>query len=287
MKTWRLHPVIKPVKDSEAKEVVPTKIFDNVAFIGNESVCCFLVETSDGLLLLDCMCPENAEYIETCIRELGYDPADLKHILLTHGHGDHYGDAGYFQKKYGTRLYMSEVDEAFAHDPNNWRPPHRDYPMPFDMDGHLVAGQDFVCGDTAIKIYDTAGHTPGCLSFILPVYDDGKKHMAALFGGFAPPLSHSMIKTGIEKIDAFARAAFEEGVDVEISNHPFNDNAVARLMLMRGIRDCLPNPFVLGYENYRRYELWIRDIYEKRLNMPEQPMPATRGPANFVGNPTV
>lgn len=48
--------------------------------------------------------------VENSIARLGESAQKLRAILISHGHGDHFGNAEYFQKQYGTRIYMSEID---------------------------------------------------------------------------------------------------------------------------------------------------------------------------------
>lgn len=186
-KSWRAARPHKPNDPSAPRTAFPaTRFFDNVSFIGNDFVGCFLIETSGGLVMLDNMEPGDAEYVEQGIRDLGHDPAQLKAILISHGHGDHYGNAVYFREKYGTKLYMSKIDEAFAQDPATPRPP-RQTAMTFSMDGYLEDRGSFVCGDTEIKTFHTPGHTPGCMSFVFDVYDEGRQHRASLWGGTGVP----------------------------------------------------------------------------------------------------
>lgn len=241
-----------------------TRMFDNLYFIGNDAMACYLLDTSEGLVMIDCMDRGFFSYIESGIQSLGFDPADLKHILITHGHGDHFGDANLFREKYGTKLYMSKIDEAFSMDPTIPRPPHRpglDYPM----DDYLVGGTDFVCGDTRIKLYHTPGHTPGCISMILTVYDEGRPYKLALWGGTGAPRAMEDRKQQLESCDYFSACALEEGVVGEISNHPFVDNTIERLSVLRAIVDGVPHPFILGYEGYRRMEQMYRNLYVQSL----------------------
>lgn len=263
--SWRTSRPHKPNDPGAMRIPFPaTKFFDNLSFIGNDFVGCFLLETSEGLIMLDNMEPGDAKYIEQGILDLGYDPQRLRYILISHGHADHYGSADYFREKYGTKLFMSKIDEEIAMDPATPRPPQQP-PMPFRMDGHLEDQGIFRCGDTEIKLYHTPGHTPGCISFIFDVYDEGRCHRASLWGGTGVPRNMEDRKTLLKSCDSFAVTGMKEGCDVAISTHPFVDNSFQRLEVVRQIVDGVANPFVIGYEGYHRFETMYHDMYASSL----------------------
>ena len=82
---------------------------------------------------------------------------------------------------------------------------------------------------------------------------------------------------------AFAEVTARAGCDVEISTHPFLDKGTERLELINKITDGIPNPFVLGKENYKYYEAMFINMclegLEKqakeldRFLPPQPPMP--------------
>src|SRR5712691_5025401 len=51
----------------------------------------YVVESDDGLALVDCGLPKRAPRIAAAITEAGHRPADVRHILITHHHYDHVG----------------------------------------------------------------------------------------------------------------------------------------------------------------------------------------------------
>ena len=262
-KTWRTVNPHKPGAPGVKAPAVPaTRFFDNLSYIGNEGVGCFLLETTDGLVCFDNMEPDDAEYIEQGIRDLGYDPAELKHILITHGHLDHFGNAVYFQKKYGTKLWMSEIDEVWAKDLDALPRKNVMVPLEFDMDGHLEDEMIFRVGDAEIECIYTPGHTPGGMSFIFTVYDEGRPHTCALWGGTGPRKTLQENEQLLASIHKFQKRTTARGVDVAISTHPFMDNSVARLALCRQVSDGVPNPFVIGQDANRRFELMYQELYE-------------------------
>src|SRR5258708_38786577 len=53
---------------------------------------------------------EAEHYIEGGLRKLGLDPAEIRYVVISHAHGDHYGGAQYLKQKFNPRLGMSEID---------------------------------------------------------------------------------------------------------------------------------------------------------------------------------
>ena len=169
MATWRKPHTIKPDFSKQNLPDFPaTKFFDQLSFVGNELVSCFILETAKGYVLLDCMNPDLASRncIEKAFEDLGFDIHDLYAIVISHGHGDHYGCCDYFKEKYGAKLYMSRIDWEFARNmPERFPWP----PITFEVDHFLEDGEELDFGDVKIRCVFTPGHSIGCFSFIIPV----------------------------------------------------------------------------------------------------------------------
>ena len=106
---------------------------------------------------------EAKQLIEGGMRKLGLDPADIRIILVTHGHGDHYGGVNYLTDKYPVRVLMSDIDwdtvltGELEFDFPNWGRPSKQ--------GESVCDGDIVSlGSTDVMILLTPGHTRGTIS---------------------------------------------------------------------------------------------------------------------------
>ena len=243
----------------------PVQVFDNLYYIGSISVAQFVVRTSKGLILIDSGWDEkDADYAAASMKKLGLDPASTKYILLTHGHSDHYGGAQFFKDKYSpkARIAMNIVDS------------HWDAVIPCEkafsgvrpkLDMGLDDQQDIVLGDTSVHIVLTPGHTPGCVSMIIPVRDHGEPHKAAIWGGTGTPANLEMNYLYLSAVDYFAQFTSADKVDVEMSAHGWVDDTFARLEQLKKRQPGQPHPFVIGQQKYREYEQTFRTMAEKAI----------------------
>jgi glyoxylase-like metal-dependent hydrolase (beta-lactamase superfamily II) len=110
------------------------------------------------------------------LKKLGFDPAQIKYVVVSHAHRDHAGGAWYLQERFGARVLLTAPDwDELERNKQNWPKPKRDM---------VVADrQQLTLGDTTLTFVHTFGHTPGTMSTLVPVKDNGKPHVAALWGG--------------------------------------------------------------------------------------------------------
>lgn len=256
-KVWR---PVNPHQGGKAPTEFPaTRFFDQMAYIGNPNVGCFLIETKEGIILLDSMCPrkEDLDTILKGIADLGHELSELKAILITHGHGDHYGCADELRKLCGCTVYMSSVDTEYA----KTNPDSPTGPLTWDPDEFIEDGDVFELGGQKVYAFATPGHTVGCLSYIIPVTDCGKPHLTALWGGTGVVMQNLSAKVQyLQSCVYFGEITEAMGVDSAIATHPFVDQSIRKLEIVREIVDGVPNPFVLGKEGYKQYENMFRDL---------------------------
>ena len=242
----------QPPPDSDEVDPLaePTKVFDNLYYVGLVTVASWAVTTGDGIILIDALNhTSDAEVaIVPGLRKLGLDPADIKYIVVTHGHGDHYGGAKYLSETYGAQVLMGAADWDELALPRQRRatPPSR------GLDA--LNGQQLTLGDTTITIVATPGHTPGTISLLVPVWDNGERHMAAMWGGNGMRDTPEQMMQFVASLDRFEQYTSRAQVDVLLTNHgPYQDLVDVRLPATRARTAGAPNPLVIGEDSYRSY----------------------------------
>src|SRR5262249_57320923 len=86
----------------------------------------------------------------------------------------------------------------------------------------LVAkdGQKFTLGDTTVTMYFTPGHTPGTISSVFQVKDNGKTHTVALWGGMGLNNDRASLTQYIASNKKFQEVAKQAGADIIFLNQP-------------------------------------------------------------------
>jgi len=229
--------------------VEPAQVFDNLYFVGQEAVSSWVLKTSQGLILIDTENnpAEAKQYIEDGMAKLGLDPKQIKYIVITHEHADHFGGSKYLQQKYGVHVMASTI--AWKNMPTANRGAGLD-PV-HDMD--IVDGQKFTLGDTTLTFYVTPGHTEGTLSFIFKTTDHGVRHTIGFFGGMGSPRAETNRDKIIDSFERWRKIASATGADTLIANHQGEDHAVDNIEFIRVRHAGDPNPFVVGKAAYQRY----------------------------------
>ena len=73
-----------------------------------------LVADESGVMLIDAGYPGSRDEVLTSLDRLGFGPADLRAILLTHAHIDHLGTAIWFANTHGTPVFCHAHEVAHA-----------------------------------------------------------------------------------------------------------------------------------------------------------------------------
>ena len=244
----------------------PVKVFDNLYYLGQSEYSAWAVTTSDGIIVVDALYDYSVDdEIVNGLKKLGQDPAKIKYVLVSHGHSDHAGGAKLLQDRFGARVIMSAADwDLIARNTGAWPKPKRD----------MVAadGQRLTLGDTTLTMYLTPGHTPGTISTIIPVKDQGRPHIAAEWGGTGFNFTITPDKPRrfwfneySNSAEHFRDAVAKAGADVLIANHPNQDGAHAKLAALAKRKAGDPHPYVIGNDSVRRYVTMVGECAKAGL----------------------
>jgi metallo-beta-lactamase class B len=252
--------------------IPPSKIFDNVYIIGNSGTAVYVIQTSAGLLMIDSL---GADQVETQLlpgfQKLGLDPANVKIILIGHGHADHFGGSRYMQDHFGSKVYISAADWNLMENPPAGRagtqkkgptvviPKH---------DAEVKEGEPVVLGDLKVMPFAIPGHTPGSMAYIFSVKDNGRAHMAGIYGGtvLTPGIvSDEGLATYLKSVRHYKEEAGKAAVDAIMQNHPLMYPLPDMLDQLARRKKGEPNPFVVGKANYQKFVDVMEDCAEVNI----------------------
>jgi metallo-beta-lactamase class B len=245
-----------------ARKVTPFKIFDNLYYVGNDQVSSYLLTTGDGLILIDALYGNYTKDLIQSVRDLGFDPLQIKFILCTHGHFDHYDGAGTIQKLTHAHIGMTDPDWLIAE--GKVQNEYASKRIPLNRDLVIRDGDSLVLGQTKISFYVTPGHTLGVLSMSFPVLEGKNSYKAFLFGGVGLNFS------GVEQTQMYLRSVDRllrmENIQVNITNHPSPGKIFERHELMNLRHPGDPNPYVDSI-GFRVWLIELREAAEKKLEI--------------------
>jgi metallo-beta-lactamase class B len=258
----------------------PTQLFDNFYFVGTRSVGAFVIDSGDGLIMIDSGWGDQdcSQFVED-MRKLGLNTGNIKLILISHEHLDHYGGVNYLKREVcpGARAALSVVGwyHLQARPIDNEGGPYSNKPQSIDF--FLTDGQRITLGKTVVQIVFTPGHSPGCVSFIIPVTDQGSRHVVGIMGGTglaSPNWERAYVYQS--SIDYFQKFSREARCDIGLATHAWDyEEAMAQL---RNNQNGDFNPLVIGTEKFDsiylgKYRKIVQEAIAKLPPEPKMPSP--------------
>src|SRR6267142_507772 len=202
----------------------PVKVFDNLYFVGQSEYSVWAVTTSEGIIVIDTIFDYAVEEeVAGGLKKLGLDAANIKYAIVTHAHPDHHGGAKLLQDRYGVRVIVA------------------------------TDGQKLTLGETTLTLYITPGHTPGTISVLIPVKDNGRAHLAVLWGGTGLNADRESLQNYIRSAQRFTDIVRQAGADIILSNHTDWDRSKVNLPLLAKRAGGTPNPYLVGNDSVRKY----------------------------------
>ncbi|MDR1979450.1 MAG: MBL fold metallo-hydrolase [Synergistaceae bacterium] len=218
----------------------PFHVVGDVYFVGNNYVSSFLIASEEGLILIDTAFAESAYLLFDGIRALGFNPADIRCLFLSHGHFDHCGAARLIHEYSGCEIFLGKEDHMFFterpdlilfenHVPRFTIHRAYDYDKPMDF------------GNVVITPVHTPGHTPGTTSFFIETRHGGKIVICAMHGGLGlnglskDELRDNRLPESLQQeyLDSLL-ALQKKKVDVVLASHAHQYNMLERAALDDG-----------------------------------------------------
>ena len=247
--TGRMPPdLVKYLGDGPWHKIEPFKAFDNVYYVGICWVSAWLITSPNGHVLIDTLYGQYTSQMLGNIRALGFDPKDIKLVVVTHGHFDHAGGISQLKSQLapGTRFAMTKegwregAEESVSHPRFPWKMIEPDIVL---TDAETVTG-----GDVTIQAFETPGHTMGTASFAFDARDGMRTYRAFTVGG----LGLNRVR-GPEQVEAFIaslkriRALTHDGarpVELHLSTHGFSTGLIEAKELLKTRQPGDPHPLV-------------------------------------------
>ena len=225
----------------------PCRIAGGVYFVGTYQASSHIIDTGDGLIMIDTGYSATAYLVLNSIYKLGFRPEDIKYIINTHWHGDHTEATEAFARLSGAKTLIGKYDAEKAS-------------KYFTPDILINDGDELTLGNTTVHFVHTPGHTQGTVSFFFDVCENGETLRVGSFGGAG---LNTMVPSAFD-FEGCREAYFnslkrlmKEKVDVFIGNHTWNNNTYGKI-----------EKILAGGENeFIDREIWQKFMleYEARL----------------------
>ncbi len=225
-------------RDGWSDPAPPAHVFGNIYMVGTCGIVSLLITTPKGHFLIDGATDEAAEGIAENIRTLGFNPKDVRLLLITHEHLDHAGGIAKLKAITGAQFAVREpakraMETGLAQDDD---PQHGLLPAfpGVKADRIIRDGEILQIGDQAITVIATPGHTPGGTSYTWKacngttcrqiVYADSLNAVSADAYRFSDhPAYVATLRNSMARIEAI------KDCEIMISPHPFQSEFFDRL----------------------------------------------------------
>ena len=216
--------------------VPPFHILKGISFVGAYHSSVHLIDTGDGLVMLDTGYLKSFYLVVNGIYSLGYDPKDIKYVFLTHWHDDHVESVNAVRSiapnakaVIGIRDDQEVIKHGF-----------------FTPDIVVKDGDTITLGKVTFRFMETPGHSIGTVSLFFDYEEDGVVYHVGTFGGAGPdalfeddedwyPAARDDYFRSIEKMR-------KEKVNVFLGNHCWNNDTDGKAQKLA--EDPAVNPFI-------------------------------------------
>ncbi len=231
------------------QKVKPFKIVGNVYFVGMTDQTVLLIATPEGHILIDTTFERMVPWFRESIRELGFDERDIKYILNSHGHADHFAGHALMKEVTGAQVVMSEADGAVLANPQIGQDGQPRWKA-VTPDRLVQTGDTVTLGGATLTAHVFPGHTRGATTWTMEAEEDGRRYDVVFWGGVGgirqPLVSNAEWPTIVEDYLDTLRRARALPCDIFTDTHGESFGLTNKMnRLMAGQR---PNPFYAPQE---------------------------------------
>ena len=94
----------------------PVNMFGNLYFVGTKPASTHVVDTGEGLIVFDTGYQHSLYAVIDSMYRIGLKLADVKYIVLTHGHIDHLGGARALRDLTGAKIALGAADRQYLNE---------------------------------------------------------------------------------------------------------------------------------------------------------------------------
>jgi len=229
----------------------PVRIYGDAYYVGTASLSLVLIDTGDGLILIDGALPQTVGMIEANVRRLGFRVEDIRYILNTEAHFDHSGGIAALARDSGAQVIASpagaqalRAGRVLHEDPQASGLP--DMPAAANARG-LADGETLTLGSVTVSMIPTPGHTPGSASWSWTSCEGEACKTVVFASSLNAVAADPFTYTGHPEVTATLRASIDRvdhlECDILISAHPDNSGGDRKLAAVEA-GATTPNPFV-------------------------------------------
>src|SRR6266436_4910836 len=171
-------------RETEIQKIEPFKVFDNLYHVGPCYVSAWILTTPQGDIMFDSAQEPFVDKIIENISKVGFNPRDVKYIVINHGHLDHFGGAGRLQELTGAHVVAIAEDWTMI-EAQDGKTGNRDSKPNRVPKRDVVAkeGDHLDLGDQHLIIHTAPGHTPGNMFVEGLLLKDGANNYKGIWGG--------------------------------------------------------------------------------------------------------
>jgi metallo-beta-lactamase class B len=231
--------------------IKPRHIIGNIYYVGFVGVSSWLINTTEGNILIDTTFEDMVPQICTNIVELGFKVSDIKLILSSHAHVDHVGGHALMKQLTGAKIVASAADarvmETGGKDDFSPFPKDLLAYTPVKADKIVKDGDTVSLGGVALTAHLTPGHTKGATTWTMKLKEGEKTYDVVFFSSVSiadpTPLLNNPEYTNI--VEDYAETFKKlKTIPCDILLAPHADQFGFARKLQQLDQGVTPNPFI-------------------------------------------